>query len=82
MYKEAVEATYTPYSKIKGYDYTVEIKDNVLTSTVDANYKKIDMDEFKKVDESIEGLLSKNKIKLDLLKATYALTGATCKTEE
>lgn len=60
----------------------MKIDANKLTSTVDVNYEKINMNELLKIDSSIPQLLN-NKNKMDLAKITqaYEQSGATCQTK-
>lgn len=80
-YKETVENTYKPYKDVEHYEYNVETKDKTLTSTVKADYEKIDTDKLIEIDDSNKALIKDGKVKLDILKATYELLGAECKDE-
>lgn len=78
-YANNVEAIYAPYKNIEHYNYSVEIKDNVLTSTTKIDYSKIDTDKLIEIDSANATLIKDGKIKIEDIKALYESIGATCK---
>ncbi len=82
QFKDQVETLYSNFDDIENYNYNVTIEGNLLTSTTDINYTKINMDELLAVDSSIEQLLNDNdKIDLDTIIQVYEAAGATCEEE-
>lgn len=79
QYKTLVEAGYSPYKDVKYYDYDVQVKDGVLTSTVDINYAKIDTDKMIEIDSNNSLLIKNGKVKLSDIQDMYEQLGAVCK---
>lgn len=79
QYKTLVEAGYSPYKYVKYYDYDVQVKDGVLTSTVDINYAKIDTDKMIEIDSNNSLLIKNGKVKLSDIQDMYEQLGAVCK---
>lgn len=79
QYKELVEEGYKDYKDLKYYDYSVDVKDGVLTSKVDIDYSKVDTKKMIEIDSNNATLIKDGKIKLNDLKAVYQATGAVCK---
>ena len=79
QYKELVEAGYEDYKDVKYYDYSVEVKNGVLTSTVDIDYSKIDTDKMIEINSGNAALIKDGKVKVDDMKTLYETVGATCK---
>lgn len=77
-YKEQVETLYSPYKDIEYYEYSVDVKDNKLTSTVDIDYSKIDTDKLIEIDSANSSLIQDGKILVDDIKSLYEQLGATC----
>lgn len=77
-YKDQVEAIYEPYDGIKYYDYSVEIKDDALISTLNINYSKIDTDKMLEVDSSNKQVIKDGKVKLADVEAIYKQLGFSC----
>jgi len=78
QYKTLVEAGYAPYKGLKYYDYDVQVKDGMLTSTVDINYAKIDTDKMIEIDANNSVLIKDGKIKLSDIQSMYESIGAVC----
>jgi len=78
QYKTLVEEGYKNYKDLKYYDYNVEVKDGVLTSTVDIDYSKIDTDKMIEIDSDNAALIKNGKIKIEDMKTLYQQVGATC----
>ena len=74
-YSEKLEAK---YKDVKYYDYDIQVKNGVLTSTVDINYAKIDTDKLIEIDSANGTLIKDGKIKLEDLKSAYETIGASC----
>lgn len=78
LYKEQVEKTYAPYTDIEYYDTNVTIDGDVLTSTADIDYSKIDVDKMIEVDSANQNLFKDGKVHLDDITSIYEAAGATC----
>ncbi len=62
-----------------GYDYSVKIKNNVLTSTTTINYKKLNVEKMLDEQPTTASLVNEdNKITLDGLINQYETIGAKC----
>ena len=79
QYKTLLEAGYAPYKDVKYYDYDIQVKNGVLTSTVDINYAKIDTDKMVEIDSNNSLLIKDGKIKLSDIQTMYEQIGAVCK---
>lgn len=79
-YKETVEEQYKPYKDIEHYDYNVSIEGNVLTSTTNIDYTKIDTVKMIEIDSVNSQLFQDGKVKLDTVKALYTQMGITCES--
>lgn len=77
-YKTAVEQTYAPYNDIEHYDTEVKIEGNVLTSTANIDYSKIDANKMIEVDSANKQLFKDGKVNIDDMKSIYEAAGATC----
>lgn len=77
-YRAAVEKQYEPYKDIEHYDYNVSIDGNVLTSTANIDYSKVDTDKIIDVDSANKSLIQDGKVKLDSIKQLYSQMGITC----
>lgn len=78
QYKELVEKTYAPYTDIKYYDTNVVIDGNVLISTANVDYSKIDVDKLIEVDPAHQNLFKDGKVYLEDIISFYEDAGATC----
>lgn len=80
---ETVEATfdalYKEPSKLKHYEYSRETNGLIITSTVNINYNKINLEELTKLDNSLKNILKDGKIEANTLINSYEANGATCK---
>lgn len=82
-YKQAVETTYQPYSKIDNYSYDVKVEGNTLTSTVSADYTKIDYKKMLEVDSANQQIFTDDgKVKLETIESFYAQLGTNCTKEK
>jgi len=77
------ELTDDTYSKMNenygGYTYDIDRDTNKVTTTVDIDYNKLDMDAFVKDQPTLEPFVTKNgKLKIEGLKQTYESMGAKC----
>lgn len=77
-FKTQISSTYSPYDELEYYNYDIELSDNVLTSTTNIDYTKIDMDKMTTIDSSIEKILVDGKININTMKAVYTTMGAKC----
>ena len=77
-YRTTVEKQYEPYKDIEHYDYNVSIEGNVLTSTTNIDYTKIDTSKMIEVDSANGTLIKDGKVKLDTVKQLYNQMGITC----
>lgn len=77
--KEQVENTYAAYNELEHYDTNVTIDGNVLTSTADIDYSKIDTEKMLKIDSALGQIIKDGKVNIDDLKTVYEAAGATCK---
>lgn len=78
-YKQAVETTYQPYSKIDNYSYDVKVEGNTLISTVTADYKKIDYKKMLEVDTANQQIFTDDgKVKLETIESFYTKLGTNC----
>ena len=80
-FKTQISSTYSPYDELEHYNYDIELSDNVLTSTTDIDYTKIDMDKMITIDSSVEKILVDGKININTMKAIYTTMGAKCTLE-
>ena len=78
-YKETLDMIYSIYNDLKHYNIEVLIKDKSLITNALINYKKIDKEEFIKIDPSTENLYKGNKIPLYKLKNKFKNKGAKCR---
>ncbi|MCI9434987.1 MAG: YehR family protein [Bacilli bacterium] len=77
-YKKEAESIYKPYNGIKYYDYSVEIDDDTLISTLNINYSKVDTDEMIKADSSNKQIIKDGKVKLSDVESIYKQIGLSC----
>lgn len=77
-YRTTVEKQYEPYKDIEHYNYNVSIEGNVLTSTTNIDYTKIDTSKMIEVDSANGTLIKDGKVKLDTVKQLYSQMGITC----
>lgn len=77
-YKTNIEATYSPYKDIEHYNYDVTIDGNVLTSSTEIDYEKIDTDKMIEIDSANGQLIKDGKIRIEDLTSAYEALGATC----
>lgn len=77
-YRTKVEEQYKPYKDIEHYNYNVSIDGNVLTSTTNIDYTKIDTAKMIEVDSANGALIKDGKVKLDDVKSLYSQMGITC----
>lgn len=77
-YRTTVEKQYEPYKDIEHYNYNVSIEGNVLTSTTNIDYTKIDTSKMIEVDSANGTLIKDGKVKLDTVKQLYNQMGITC----
>lgn len=78
QYKTQIENQYSAYSGIENYNYEVKIEENILTSTVDIDYEKVDTDKMIEIDSANSQLIKNGKILTKDLKTVYESIGATC----
>lgn len=78
-YKTTVDSMYSPYKDIKGYNYETKIEGNAFISTVNADYERIDLDEFIEINEGAKLLVRDGHVSFELIKTTYEAMNATCK---
>ncbi|MDE5630654.1 MAG: YehR family protein, partial [Bacilli bacterium] len=76
--KKSVEELYAEYNKLDHYSNKVEIDGNVLTSTTEIDYSKVDTDAMIKLDSANASLIKDGKVNVNDLKSMYEATGATC----
>ena len=76
--KEQVEQTYASVSKYGGYDYSVKLSGNKVTSTVTIDYSEMDMEKYAKDVPGIKQYLTNGKYTLEGAKKVYIEMGATC----
>lgn len=78
-YKQTIETTYQPYSKIDNYSYDVKVEGNTLISTVTADYTKIDYKKILEIDSANQQIFTDDgKVKLETIEALYTQLGTTC----
>ena len=77
-YKDSLEVIYEKYKDLKYYNNEIVLDKNTLTTTTIINYKKIDMNEYRKIDSS-NSLLKKNKIHIKKIRNLYLQNGAKCR---
>ena len=77
-YKTTLDSLYQPYSKLKYYDYSVELKDNQVTSKININYEKLDINKFISIDSNNKKILTNNKVMIKTIKKIYKNNGARC----
>ena len=90
QYKEAYEKSYSKYKGLEYYDYNINIKNGTLTSKVDIDYTKIDMDKLLEIDGPVElkeegsdkktkyNVYKDGKVLLDESIKLYERLGAKC----
>lgn len=77
-FKEKAETAYAPYNELEYYDTKVTVEGNVLTSTADIDYSKVDTEKMIKIDSANGQMIKDGKVNINDLKAMYEATGATC----
>ena len=77
-YKTTVENMYNVYKDVEHYDYSVNIDGNVLTSTTNIDYTKIDTSKMIEIDSANGQLIKDGKVKLETVEALYKQMGITC----
>lgn len=76
--KESVEKMYADYNKLDHYSNEVKVEGNVLTSTTEIDYSKVDTEAMIKLDSANGSLIKDGKINIDDLRSMYEATGASC----
>lgn len=76
--KKQVETMYADYNKLDHYSNEVKVEGNVLTSTTEIDYSKVDTEAMIKLDSANGSIIKDGKINVDDLKSMYESTGATC----
>ena len=77
-----MENLYSNFDNIENYKYNVIIEENTLTSTVNIDYTKIDINELLEIDSSVQQLLNDNKkVDLDKITQVYESAGAVCEVK-
>lgn len=70
------------YSKMNetygGYEYSISIDGDKLTSKVTIDYNKMNIDQFIEDQPTLKSYAKKGKLKLDGVKSMYEALGATC----
>lgn len=61
-----------------GYEYSISIDGDKLTSKVTIDYNKMNIDQFIKDQPTLKSYVEKGKLKLDGIKSMYEALGATC----
>ncbi len=77
-YRIMVEKQYESYKDIEHYEYNVNIEGNVLISTTNIDYTKIDTSKLIEVDSANGTLIRDGKVKLGTIKSLYSQMGITC----
>lgn len=77
-YKATVEEQYKPYKDVEHYDYNVSIDGNVLTSSTNIDYTKINTAKMIEIDSANSQLIKDGKVKLETVEALYKQMGITC----
>ena len=77
-YKTSVEKVYAPYQDLEYYDTNVSVEGNTMTSTVNINYEKLDVDKLIEIDSANGQLFSDGKITISTMENLYNQVGATC----
>ncbi len=77
-YRKNVETQYAPYKDVEHYVTNVSIDGNVLTSTADIDYTKIDTSKMIEIDSANGSLIQDGKVKLETIKSLYESLGITC----
>ena len=70
-YQKQLDVAYKEYRKLDGYDNSIELKGDKLTSKTNIDYTKIDMDELVKIEKSLKNIIKDGKIKVDDIRAIY-----------
>ncbi len=76
--KKGIEALYADYAKLDHYDNEVKIEENVLTSTTNIDYTKVDTDAMIKINSAMGQIIKDGKVSIDDMKSLYEAAGATC----
>lgn len=76
--KSRVEELYSNFDDFKYFDYKVEINGDTLTSTVNANYEKMDLNKLLELDASMKSVVKDGKISVNDIKVLYAASSITC----
>ena len=78
-YKETLEDMYKPYNELEYYQNDLSIRNNTLNSVTEINYKKINLKELIKLDNTVENLLDeKDNVLVTKLRKQYIESGAKC----
>lgn len=78
LYKQKVEEGYSSYKDLEHYNYSIVVKDGILTSIVDIDYSKVDTDKMIEIDSNNATLIRDGKIRVSDMKTLYRSTGAVC----
>ena len=76
--KSTIETMYAEYTKLDHYDNEVKIDGNVLTSTTNIDYTKVDTEAMIKVNSAMGQIIKDGKVSIDDMKSLYEAAGATC----
>ena len=79
-FQTTLNTTYENFNKeYGGYTYEVVKEENTVTSNVEIDYTKMDLDKFSKDQSSIKSAMNdNNELTLDGMKSMYKSLGATC----
>lgn len=77
--EDTFDSLYKEANDIKYFNYTKKTNNLSVTSIVDIDYSKINLDEYVKFNENIKSAIKDNKIEATILINSYKSNGATCK---
>ena len=77
-YKEQLEKETKTLKGVKYYEQKISINENILTSSVNIDYSKINMDKLIKFDPSMKELVKDGKILVKDIESLYNKLGITC----
>ena len=77
-YKDAYEKVYKEYDGIEYYDHKLTLKDGTLTSKVNIDYRKVDLDKIIELEGNKYNIYKDGKVVLNKLLSFYKKAGIQC----
>ncbi len=77
--KQQVEESYENASKYGGYEYSVKVSGNKVTSTANIDYSEMDLEKYAEDVPGLNQFVENGKFTVEGAKKIYTIAGATCK---